>query len=391
MVVRRICLFAGLTAASLSGCTILPESGPSRGNIVDQAGSADNGAAGYDVVDITADVVNVLRRRAAPTLHSRFGDYRPPPDLRIGVGDFVSVTIWEAADNGLFTGSPSSLAGQPSTGARSATIPEQPVGRDGSITLPYAGRVRVAGELISEVEAQIEKRLEGKAVQPQVLLTVTKPVANTVTVMGEVSSGGRIPLSVRGDKLLDVVAAAGGTHSPVNATTVRLSRGGTTISVPLSRVVASPAENIYMRPGDNLTLVEDPQKFIALGATGRSDEVSFLSDRVFLSEALARVGGLDDNRSDSRGVFIFRYEPSDIVRAISPSYPVRGHEPTPVVYRLDLSTGAALVQARDFEIQNRDLVYVSDAPIVDLRKAIDVFQAITSPVGTGASVASVAR
>ena len=77
---------------------------------------------------------------------------------------------------------------------------------------------------------------------------------------------------------------------------------------------------------------------------------------MFLSEALARVGGLDDNRSDSRGVFIFRYEPSDIVREISPSYPVRGKQLTPVVYRLDLSTGAALMQARDFEIQNRDLV-----------------------------------
>ena len=173
----------------------------------------------------------------------------------------------------------------------SATDPEQVVGRDGAITVPYAGRVHVAGRTTRAVQGDIETALQGKAIQPQVLVNVTHSISNTVSVGGEVAAGARIPLSVKGDRLLDVIAAAGGVRAPVNETYVELSRGATTSRVPLSRVIANPKENIYLQPNDVVTLVRDPQTFIAYGATGRNAEIPFEADGINLAQALAKAGG----------------------------------------------------------------------------------------------------
>ena len=97
--------------------------------------------------------------------------------------------------------------------------------------MPYAGRVRVAGKTTRAVQKEIEDALQGKAIQPQVL-HVTKPVSDSVSVGGEVAQGSRVPLSTKGDRVLDVVDQAGGVRSPVNETFVELSRGLTTSRMP---------------------------------------------------------------------------------------------------------------------------------------------------------------
>ena len=157
-------------------------------------------------------------------------------------------------------------------------IPEQVVGRDGGITVPYAGRIHVAGRTPRAVQQIVQKALEGKAIEPQALVSVTRPVSNSVSVGGEVTAGARVPLSVKGDRLLDVLAAAGGVRAPVNETFVELSRGSTTSRMPLLTIISNPSENIYLHANDVLTLVRDPQTFIAYGATGRNAEIPFEAD-----------------------------------------------------------------------------------------------------------------
>ena len=240
-----------------------------------------------------------MRHRSSTSFAARFGDKKMSREPVIGVGDSIVVTIWEASSGGLF--SSSAVAGQVGSGSNSAQIPEQVVGRDGGITVPYAGRIRVSGQTTRSVQQTIEKSLQGKAIQPQVLVTVTHAASNSVSVGGEVANGARVPLSVGGDRLLDVIASAGGVRVPVNETFVELSRGATTTRVPLTRVIANPSENIYLHPSDVVTLVRDPQTFIARGATGRNDEIPFNADGISLSQALAKAGGLEDSRSDRSG------------------------------------------------------------------------------------------
>ena len=371
----------------LCGCSSLPNSGPSAGDVAQQQANAEQGQR-YLVVDIDGSAVEALKRRGFDSFSARFGDRNISAEPVIGVGDSVSVTIWEASSGGLFS---APLVSGISSGSNSATIPEQIVGRDGAITVPYAGRIRVAGKTTRAVQRTIEAALEGKAIQPQVLVNDTRPVSNSVSVGGEVATGARIPLSVKGDRLLDVLAAAGGVRAPVNETFVELSRGPTTFRVPLTRVIANPRENIYLHPNDVLTLVRDPQTFIAYGATGRNAEIPFDADGITLAQAVAKAGGLLDNRSDPQGVFIFRYELDSVARQLRPDSPLveRGRL-TPVVYRLNLADANSLFLEQSFHIANRDLLYVSNSPSTNVQKVFDIIGGGISTVGAAANVVTAA-
>jgi polysaccharide export outer membrane protein len=273
--------------AILSGSASLPSSGPSADDLVQQSRTGD--VQNYAVLDVTQEVVDILSARPADNLLANFGNYRPSIDPGIGIGDTLSVTVWEAAAGGLF--SAPLLTDRFSTGLKSATIPEQVVGRDGSISVPYAGRIRVAGQSVEQVQSTIERSLEGKvAIQPQVLVSIIRPVSISVTVTGQVTTGARIPLSVEGDRLLAVIAAAEGIRAPVNETFIQLSRGSRTLRVAMSRVVRDSSQNICMRPNDVLTLVREPQTFVVYGAAGRNAEA--LCDPANLIRALESRQGL---------------------------------------------------------------------------------------------------
>ncbi|GJD65422.1 polysaccharide biosynthesis/export family protein [Methylobacterium frigidaeris] len=408
----RVGMPAVLAAACLiGGCSsFLPAAGPTASAVVEGADVAtDQGLlARYELVDVDAAVVEALRGRPLDSLLASFGDRRPSVQPVIGVGDAVTVTIWEAGSGGLFSGP--AIADRFSTGSKSSSIPEQVVARDGTISVPYAGRIKVAGRRAPDVQAQIEQELAGKAIQPQVLVTVNSPLSTSVTVLGEAAAagggarlaaarggpvsnlgGGRVPLTEKGDRLLDVIATAGGVSAPVNETFVRLSRGPTTATVPLTAVVSNPRENIFLRPGDTLTLVRDPQTFLAVGATGANYEIPFSAEGITLAQALAKSGGLRDFQADPAGVFIFRFEPASVVRRLRPSSALLSSNFVPVVYRINMRDPNSLFVSQAFRMRNRDLVYVSNAPFTEVQKVLSVFSTVTSPIASGASLYSATR
>jgi polysaccharide export outer membrane protein len=194
-------LAAGLV---LAGCGFMPTAGPTARQVFDQA--SRSGGAHFEIVDIDSNAIAALRAAPKASLCDRFPQKGPPVDPAIGVGDTVVVTIWEAADGGLFSG-PANTQNGP--GAHSVTLPPQLIGRDGAISVPFAGRIAVAGRLPLDVQHAIEKRLNGKALDPQAIVTVDKSVSHTATVEGEVVKGAVVPLSPKGNRLLDLIAVAG--------------------------------------------------------------------------------------------------------------------------------------------------------------------------------------
>jgi polysaccharide export outer membrane protein len=372
-------LFVCLAGASLAGCAYLPTAGPTAGEVVDR-GVQDNQIR-YDVVDVDPHVVAILLAQPVESFRSRFGKYGRPAAPKIGVGDTLSVSIWEAAGGGLFGTSPTDRV---TAGSRSVTIPEQTVSRNGTITVPFAGQVPVAGRTAAEVQHEIERRLAEKAIEPQVIVTMPKSVTYAATVSGEVVNGARIPLSVNGDRMLDLIALAGGAKAPVYNTFVRLSRNGVTVTIPMARLVSDPAENIYAQPGDVLTLVQIPQTYSVLGATGQNAQITFNAERITLIEALAKAGGLQDLRSDPAGVFLFRFEPAAVVAALNAPQLATGPDRTsPVVYRLDMSDANAYFLAQRFPIEDKDIIYVANAKLNELQKFFTLLNTITGPVITG--------
>jgi len=415
----------------------------------------------FDIVEVDNRVVSTLLAQPKESFHARFEKDRQPPELKIAVGDTLSVTIWESAAGGLFSEAPppqlptgsrpateplapesprpttetpagpipgiDQLLGPPSRpgdalnqppGApmettppqagrgpsgnlrpmgplpieaiaaagerRGATIPDQQVAPDGAIGIPYAGRVPAAGRTPSEVQQTIEALLASKALQPQALVIVNKSDANAVTVAGEVVAGARIRLSPGGDRLLQVIAAAGGAKAPVYETFVRLSRNGVTAAIPLEQLVAEPAENIYARPGDIITLVRVPQTFTVFGATGRNAAIPFDAENITLSQALAKSQGLRDDLANPRGVFLFRYEPASILRALDQPMATRKQDGTsPVAYRFDFTDANSYLLADQFPVRDKDIIFVADAGAVQVQKLFALLSTVTGPVITG--------
>ncbi len=362
-------------AVILASCSVLPKAGPNATDVVGMSGSGVDQR--YEFFDIDKPLIDALRHQRRGSLFSQFGDYRRSSESTIGVGDTVSVTIWEAPGGVLFAPSAMTVASNSSSlgggGNHSSTLPDQVVGRDGTINVPFTDRIKVEGLTTRAVETAIKKSLQGKTSDPQVAVNVARSLSSAVTVNGEVNSAARIPISVRGDRLLDVIANAGGLRVPVNETDVQLTRGTKVARVPMLRVTGDPRENIYVRPNDVLTLVRAPRKFLVLGATGANAEVPFDSDGVTLAVALSKAGGLLDHRADPAGVFIFRYEPPNIVNALrSDSALAASGVTVPVVYRLNLLDPSSLFAAQQFSIYDRDVIYVSSAPLTDVQKVANV-------------------
>lgn len=380
----RLCFLlplAGLTA----GCEALPAAGPLRSEITEQSQPAD-ASVPFVLADINDHVLSVLARRSEPTFNQSFGLGRQLGDYKIGIGDGIVVTLWEAGSGGLFS---APMLNGISTGSRSTIVPEQQVGRDGSITIPYAGRIQVRGKTTAEVEKTIVTGLEGKAIQPQALVSVSRSVSNAATVLGEVTSGARLPLSPRGDKVLDVIATAGGVRSPVHETFIGLTRSGKTAVVPMQALLVHPKENIYIQPDDTITVIRRPQTFTSFGATGQNSIVPFDAVGITLEEAVAKAGGLRDDRADPRGVYLLRFEDASLARAIaSPDVVLPNSTLVPVVYRLDMRQASSIFLARQFKIRDKDALYVANAASMDVQKLLTLVNLVTSPVIQGAGVAN---
>jgi polysaccharide export outer membrane protein len=454
---KRAILLAFLITSCFGGCSWFPGAGPSAGEVVEQ--SRPNGEIPFDVVEVDDHVVSTLRAQSKESFAGRFPEDNRPAEVKIAIGDTISVLIWESAAGGLFTEPPPSLPStgvkqgveplapesqQPTTrrqdefgappaerrhgvgnqpgsvpsfetGGAAVRIPAQQVESDGAVSVPYAGRIPAAGRFPAEVRKTIEARLAGRALEPQALVIVEKSAANTVTVLlndiggggpgglggtaaasgvapaaapagaaGAAPSGGRVPLSPGGDRLLQVIAAAGGSQAPVHEIFVRLSRGGVSATIPLQDLVSDPTEDIFAQPGDVLTLVRVPKTFSVFGATGRNAEIPFDAETISLSEALGKSQGLRDDLANPHGVFLFRYEPDAVVRALDqPIATGAAGGVSPIVYRFNLRDGNSFLLAREFPVHDKDVVFVADAPAAQMYRFATGLNQVTGPIITG--------
>lgn len=368
----------------LGACAWVPSGGPSRSQINDAVKSDQNKQDGVQIVDVTDQVARRLFQDRNQADFSTVLGGSSTFQQELGVGDKVVVSIWEAPPATLFSGSAtdSTVTGAPA-GAHVTTLPEQIVDGDGNITVPFVGAVKALGSTPSQLQAYIARRLKLLAHDPQVLVRLINNETSYVTVVGDVSSTTRMPLSARGERVLDALATAGGAKHPVEKTMIQVTRGNTVALEPLQSVIRYPRQNVALRAGDVVTALFQPYSFIALGATGKNSEVDFEAQGINLAQALARSGGLDDNRSDAKGVFIFRLE--DAKALDWPSQPVHttADGKVPVIYRINLKNPDSFFVAQNFMMGDKDILYVSNAPITDVQKVLNLVFSVVYPVVSG--------
>jgi len=387
MSISRVLASFLLGSAFLSGCNYMPTSGPTASQVAQDQGANSIAAAAIQVVDVDDTVARRLLSQRSQRLFSESLGGLPHTEAGIGPGDVLEVTIWEAPPATLFGPLASSDArGGSSSTSRSTTLPDQTVDSQGNISIPFAGKIQVKGRTISSIEAEIVKRLSGKANQPEVLVRQTRNLSSTVTVVGEVTNSVRLPLTPSGEHLLDALAAAGGVRQPVNKMMLQITRGNNFYSLPLDVIIRDPRQNIPLYPGDVITAMFQPLSFTALGATGKNEEINYEAQGITLAQALARAGGLLDARSDVQGVFIFRFEP---LAALNwPHQPVSTTPDglVPVVFRVNLRDPASFFVMQSFPINNKDVLYVSNSTAAELQKFLNLVFSVAYPLITGVQV-----
>jgi polysaccharide export outer membrane protein len=320
------------------------------------------------LVDLTPDVVSLLAP-AEKTGLSGMGPRGAVPVVTPGVGDVVSVTVFEAAAGGLFIPNPGST--RPGNFVQ---LPDQIVDNAGNITVPYAGAIRAAGRSIPQIQADIVDRLKDRAIEPQVIITLKDQKASQVSVLGEVNSPSRFPVTPSGDRVLDVIAKAGGPKYPGYQSYVTLQRKGKEGTELFNDLVDHPADNVYVRPGDIVVVSNQPQSFVALGASGKNGQIDFDAEQLTLSEALGKAGGLIDWRASPSHVFLYRLETKTTLARLGQPTDGVATDLVPTIYAVNLREPQGYFLAAQFYLRDKDVLYATNAPVADLYKVFDLIR-----------------
>src|SRR5215831_166984 len=304
-------LFALFVAGLLPACSLLPGTGP-KSDAVEwnaTAGLRSNAALPYALVDVSADTIGFLSQPNLVTFQGAFSDKRPKPIQVVGVGDVLTISIFEAAPGGLFT--PAQAAG--ARPGNFVDLPAQAVDQKGNISVPYAGEIPAAARTLPEIQDAIVARLRNRAIEPQVVVSLNQQHSSVVSVLGDVNTPGVLALNSVGERLLALIARAGGPKFEAIESYVTLQRDGKKVRVLLSRIVHDPRENIFIRPNDVIFVTREAPSFTALGALnqnvfGFNSEIAFDTETLTLAQAMGKAGGLNDNFSDPGEVYVYRHE-----------------------------------------------------------------------------------
>lgn len=385
--ITLIAIAAGLSLG-LGGCSLfntwLPGSGAIRGDITAADAnsiSSDPNAPTVQLVEINESALRQINQSQKRSEFAKLFAQAPANLNVVGPGDVLEVNIWEASPAMLFGSSSSaSLSIVNASSSKATTLPDQMVNLDGTISIPFAGTIKASGKTTQAISKEITTALQGKANFPQVLVRMTRNTTSAITVVGEVTNSQLIPLTPKQEKLLDAIAAAGGVKQPINKITIQLARNGQVHSMPLESVIKDPKQNIPLASGDVITAYFQPFSFTALGATGQNQEITFEAQGISLVQALGRVGGVQDNRADARGVFIFRFEEPEAVLEQQRDGIRTADNKVPVIYRMNLTDGSAFLTAQNFPIKNKDVLYVSNASSVELQKFLNILVSAVYPI-----------
>src|ERR1035437_5002996 len=189
-----------MAAFACAGCTLMPASGPQSMDIRN-AGAKEPESLPYALVKLNPDVVRILAKYT-PRLSSAFADKSPPKAFLFGIGDTVSITIYEAAAGGLFI--PAEAGVRAGT---FATIPNQAVDGIGNISVPYAGAIRAKGRNPVEVQQAIVAALKDRAIEPQAVVSLAEQRTSLISVLGDVKLAGRFREGPPGGEFLMGITA----------------------------------------------------------------------------------------------------------------------------------------------------------------------------------------
>lgn len=374
-IARAISVVAAV--AFMGGCALVPSSGPASYDI----DAKRTHELPYALVKLTPETVATLGHYEPRGLAGAFPDKKEKPaNLVFGIGDVVSVTIFEAAAGGLFI--PTEAGVRP---GNFVTIPDQTVDNDGNISVPYAGLVKAAGRTNGEIQNDIVNRIKNRAIEPQVVVSLSQQRTSLVSVFGEVNTPTRYPAAASGakDRITDAITRAGGIKGQGYETWVMLQRGSQRATVPFANLVYEPTNNIYVQPGDRIYVYREQQKFLAFGASGQQGEFNFDAWRINLAEAVGKAGGLVDVQADPASVYLYRLEPREVAQELGVHVENFTGELIPIIFSISFRDPGGYFLATNVQMRNQDVLFVANSPSVDVTKFLNYLNVMMATANNG--------
>lgn len=368
---RGATALALLALVGVVGACGLPRSGPNKSEIY--KGSVLKQGDAF-IVTVNSRVTRATSVTPALGFSSDFMKAGVVGSDQISPGDVLGLTIFENVKDDPLLGN---------TGQRVSALTDVQVDGQGYIFVPYAGKIKAAGQSPDSLRNVITKKLDTQTPDPQVLVQRVAGDGATVSISGFAGAQGIIPIERPTRTLSTMLAKAGGVTIEPEVAIIRVTRGSKTGRVWLQDLNSNPQLDIALRAGDKIFVDRDTRAFTALGATGSQNRVPFTTQTLSAIEALATVGGLSSGTADPTGVFVFRNEPAAIANAVLGRKDLQGEQR--MVYVLDLTQPTGMFEARDFLIRDGDTVYVTEAPFVQWNKTLS---AIT---GTSAAANNLAN
>jgi len=358
---------ANLDAVSLVASCGLPRVGPNKREIF--AGSVQREGDAF-IISVNDRVTRATSVVPALGFTEGFKNAGVLGSDTIRPGDTLGLTIWENVDDGL-------LAGE---AANSTILEEVQVDGAGFIFVPYAGRIRAAGNTPERIRRIITERLEDQTPDPQVEVRRLAGDGSTVSLVGAVGGQGVYAIERPTRTLSAMLARAGGISIDPEIAQITVLRGDHKGKIWFQDLYENPKFDIALRGGDRILVEEDTRSFTALGATGTQARVPFDSQVISAVEAIAQVGGLMAAAADPTGVFVLRNEPAEIANQVLGRDDLIGAQR--MVYVLDLTEPNGMFMARDFVIRDQDTLYVTEAPFTQWNKVIAALTGTLGAVST---------
>jgi polysaccharide export outer membrane protein len=384
---RCVCLIGVVVAILASaGCALMPSSGPQDFSV--RSGDTASGPA-YGLVKLNPAVIDILKEYGPGAIAGTFPDKSRPKDIKFGIGDVISVSIFEAAAGGLFI--PAEAGVRPGNFVQ---LPNQLVDVAGNISVPYAGAVRAAGRTPSDIQRDIVKAIGNRAIEPQAIVALITQNTSLISVLGEVNTPSRLQANAAGERILDVVSRAGGPKGQGYETWVTLERKGKRATVPFGALVYQPDNNVWVHPEDTIYVYREPQVFLAFGASGQQGQFPFNMWKIYLTQAMAIAGGLLDFRAEPAGVYVYRREPRELAERLGVDCSKFVGPLVPVVYNVNFRDPAGYFLATKFEMRDKDVLFAANAATYDTAKIVQFvnqFVATAEGVSITAAEAQIIR
>lgn len=361
------CVALFLVANMVASCGVLPRVGPNKREIYE--GSVQRSGDAF-VVSINDRVTRATAVQPALGFTEDFQNAAILGSDTIRPGDTLGLSIWENVDDGL-------LAGE---GQNQTVLEEVQVDGAGFIFVPYAGRIRAAGNTPEAIRRIITAKLDEQTPDPQVEVRRLAGDGSTVSLIGAVGGQGVYPIERPTRTLSTMLSAAGGITIEPETAQITVIRGNMRSKIWFEDLFKYPEFDIALRGGDRILVEEDTRSFTALGATGGQARVPFPSPTISAIEAIAQVGGLSATAADPTGVFVLRNEPAEIANQVLGRTDLIGAQR--MVYVLDLTKPNGMFMARDFSIRDDDTLYVTEAPFAQWAKVIGALTGTLGAVGS---------